>query len=133
MRILLVDDDPRLLKGLRMRLELEPGIAIVGEAADGTAALACLDELAPDIVVTDLEMPGMDGFALTRLITDRHPACRVIVHSLHDDPTVRKRAIAAGATHFVSKHDGPETLLATIRRGQAAAIPSTGDKLEDET
>lgn len=123
-RLLLVDDDPRLRLGLRLRLALEPGIEIAGEAGSGLEGLALVESLAPNIVITDIEMPELDGIAFTRRLVTAHPECAVIVLSLHDDTATRERALAAGATRFVSKHDGPDALVDAVL--SLTALAQTG-------
>lgn len=114
--VLLVDDQPTMRSGLRMRLELEPDLAVIGEAADGAAAVALARETRPDVVIMDIEMPGMDGIAATAAIRAAAPGCAVVVHSLHDDAATQARARAAGAVAFVGKHRLEAPLLAAIRR-----------------
>src|SRR5689334_13051192 len=96
-RILLVDDQPTMRSGLRMRLELEPDLAVVGEAGDGAAAVALARETHPDVVIMDLEMPVMDGISATIALRAVAPASAVVVHSLYDDAATQARARAAGA------------------------------------
>jgi DNA-binding NarL/FixJ family response regulator len=119
-RILLVDDEQNVRKGLRMRLTLEPDIEIVGEAADGAAALAVAQDARPDVIVMDVQMSGMDGIAATTLIRESIPACAVVMLSMHDGVADRLRAKAAGACAFVAKHDADRRLVEAIR--QAADV-----------
>ncbi len=114
--ILLVDDQPTMRSGLRMRLELEPDMAIIGEAGDGAAALALARETRPQVVIMDIEMPIMDGIAATAALRTAVPESAVVVHSLHDDPATQARAHAAGAVAFVGKHRLEAPLLAAIRQ-----------------
>ena len=114
-RLLLVDDEPSVRSGLRMWFALHPDIAVVGEAGDGCEALKLARQLRPDVVVMDVSMPGMDGFAsAARLSVDR-PESAVVVLTLHDNGEARARARDAGARAFVSKHENADTLLAAIR------------------
>lgn len=115
-RILVVDDELNVRKGLRMRLTLEPDIHVVGEAADGSAAVAEATESRPDVVVMDVQMQGMDGFTATRLIRETVPGCAVVMLSMHDGPVDRVRAEEAGASAFVAKHELDRTLVGAIRR-----------------
>ncbi|CAA9580097.1 MAG: Two-component transcriptional response regulator, LuxR family [uncultured Thermomicrobiales bacterium] len=114
--VLLVDDQPTMRSGLRMRLELEPDMAVVGEAGDGAAALALARETRPDVIIMDLEMPIMDGFTATAAIRSAVPESAVVVHSLYDDAANQARARAAGAVAFIGKHRLEAPLLAAIRR-----------------
>jgi DNA-binding NarL/FixJ family response regulator len=119
-RILLVDDQQNIRRGLRMRLGLEPDLTVVGEAGDGEAALRLARLVAPDVVVMDVEMPGVDGIAATEMLLRAEPRCAVVVLTLHDDAVTRERAAAAGACGFVSKTRIDDCLLSAIR---AAACP----------
>ena len=115
-RVLLVDDQPAVLDALRQCFALEPDLQIVGGASDGLGALALALELHPDIVLTDLKMPHMDGLTAIKALHEMEPATRVVVLSIYDDIATRAQAFAAGAVEFVAKHDSAETLIATIRQ-----------------
>ena len=114
-RILLVDDQSSVRRGLAMRLQLEPDITVIGEAEDGNAAVAAAQTLQPDVLVMDYEMPGMDGIEATKTLTDLGSESRVIMLSIHDNPTVKQAAADAGVHAFVAKHQPSEALLAAIR------------------
>ena len=114
-RLLLVDDEISIRRGLRMQLELEPDLAVVGEAADGAEALALVSTLEPDVVLMDIQMRGMDGLAATRELHQAGRAPSVVVLSLHDDVPMRARAAEAGACAFVGKHEPGAVLLSAIR------------------
>lgn len=114
-RILIVDDQAATRKGLRMLLSLEPDLDIVGEAEDGAAGVAYALATAPDVVLMDLVMPGLDGITATSDLHSLLPASAVIVLTLHDDLQTRERAYNAGAVAVLGKHEGDEALLAAIR------------------
>lgn len=126
-RLLLVEGEPSVRKGLRMRLAAEPDVTIVGEAADGKAALAQTRKLRPDVVLMDIEMRRLDGIATTQAI---HAICShiaVILLTIHDDDATRAQAKAAGAVACITKRGQNDKLLATIRqaaRGGATQNPS---------
>lgn len=120
-RLLLVDDQPAVRRGLRMRLALEPDILIAGEAEDGAAALALMTKLRPDIVLMDAQMPRMDGIIATIALRAAYPDAAVVILSLHDDQATRKQAAAAGATAFLSKQASDTTLMAVLRSAAARA------------
>jgi DNA-binding NarL/FixJ family response regulator len=114
--LLLVDDQPNVRRGLRMRLLFEPDITVVGEASNGEQALELVESLAPDIVLMDVEMPGMDGITATEAIHANSLQSAVVMMSIHDDVRTRARAQAAGAAAFVEKSGTLDVLLATIRQ-----------------
>ena len=123
-RLLLVDDEPAVRRGLKMRLELEPDVEVVGEAGDGESALELVAELSPSVVLMDVEMPVMDGISATREINARASGAAVVVLSIHDDRDTIERAKLAGAASFVPKTDMDEALLNAIRN---AATTVKGD------
>ena len=118
-RLLLVDDEPAILKGLRMRLAAEPDVLVIGEAADGDTALTLAPALRPDIALIDYQMPHMDGIATAKALHTICPDVAVIILSIRDDAATRASAEDAGVSAFVTKHASMKELLATIR--QAAA------------
>ena len=99
-----------------MRLSMEPDVEVVGEAESGEAALQLVRALSPDVVLMDVEMPGMDGIVATAALRATAPHVAVVILSLYDDARTRARAREAGAAAFVAKHQAKSTLLATIRR-----------------
>jgi DNA-binding NarL/FixJ family response regulator len=103
-----------------MRLGLESDIVVVGEAVDGESAVAGAEACAPDVVVMDVKMPGLDGIAATVMLRQRGVACAVVILSLHDSEAIRVRARVAGAVAFVGKHEFDGPLLAAIRRAANA-------------
>ena len=114
--IVLVDDQATVRRGLRMRLTIEADVEVVGEAGSGEAALRLVRSLSPDVVLMDVEMPGMDGIDATAALRAAAPQVAVVVLSLYDDARTRARAREAGAAAFVAKHQAKTALLATIRR-----------------
>jgi DNA-binding NarL/FixJ family response regulator len=126
--ILLVDDQPAVRQGLRMRLAIEPDVAIVGEAGDAATALNLLSTLGPDVVVMDIEMPGMNGITATAAMRAISPHTAVVVLTMHDDAGNRRAAFSAGAAAFVGKHAASDALPAAIR--QAAASYTRAECIE---
>jgi DNA-binding NarL/FixJ family response regulator len=120
-RVLLVDDEARVLRGLRMLLGLEGDIAVVGEAADGAKAVDLAGVLSPDVVLMDVKLPVMDGITATRELGTRLPRTAVVMLSLHDDRETIERAFAAGAVAFVGKQQMDGDLLGAIRMAAGTA------------
>ncbi len=102
-RVLIVDDTSQVRRDLHQFLELTREIEVVAEAADGHEAIQLAIELSPDVLVMDLEMPGMDGFEATREIKRRRPSPRVVILSVHADAETVERARSVGADEFVVK------------------------------
>jgi DNA-binding NarL/FixJ family response regulator len=114
-RVLLADDQQLVRTGLRMILSAEPGIEVVGEAANGAEAVERCQELAPDVVLMDVRMPVMDGVEATRRLQEMGEPPKVIVVTTFDLDEVVYEALRAGASGFLLK-DAPETrLVAAIR------------------
>ena len=115
-KVLLVDDQPSVRQGLRMRIELEPDLTVVGEADNGLEAIILMQELAPDVVVMDVAMPEMDGITATKRLRKLAPSVPVVMLSILGDAATRVLAREAGAAAFVEKQASVENLLAEIRR-----------------
>jgi DNA-binding NarL/FixJ family response regulator len=115
-RILLVDDQPEVRRGLFMRLTLEPDFAVVGEAQTSDEAVALTAALQPDVVILDLRLPMMEDVSAVAHLHKVYPAGTIVVLSIHDDVQTQVRAQAAGAVAFVSKRESPEGLPTVIRR-----------------
>ena len=114
-RILIVDDHAVLRAGLRMLLNAEPDMVVVGEAEDGTKALEQVLECVPDVVLLDVTMPNMDGLEVLRQIRDRFPQTRVLILTMHDDEGYLREALAAGSSGYVLKRAADIELLSAIR------------------
>jgi DNA-binding NarL/FixJ family response regulator len=113
-KVLIVDDLAHVREGLRTVLQLMEDIEVAGEASNGLEAVQLAEQLNPDIVVMDLEMPGLDGFEATQQIKDRHLAQGVVVLTIHGHDQARERAASLGADAFVDKGAGFATLVAAI-------------------
>ncbi|HMK85109.1 MAG TPA: response regulator transcription factor [Steroidobacteraceae bacterium] len=113
-RVLLVDDHAVVRTGFRLLLQSHADIDVVGEADSGEAACQRYAELAPDVVVMDIAMPGMGGLEALRRIRARDREARVLALSAHDDPMHARRSLQEGALGFLSKRGAPEALLEAI-------------------
>ncbi len=118
-RIVIADDHPVVRAGLRALLETQPDLEVVGEAADGAAAVSVCGRREPDVVLMDLRMPDVDGVEATRRITARHPDTAVLVLTTYDSDADILRAVEAGAAGYLLKDAGRDELVDGIR--QAAA------------
>lgn len=114
-RVLLVDDHPVVRTGYRRLLEQAGDISVIAEAGTADEACAAFVAAAPDVCVTDLSMPGMGGLELIRRLLGRDAAARVLVFSMHDAPSLVRRALAAGARGFLSKNAAPDSLVDALR------------------
>lgn len=115
MTVLIVDDHPVVRQGLRVLLGVHDGIEVAGEAADGGQALAMAAELAPDVILLDLKLPGMDGIAVLGELRARGIGARVLVLTSGNDPAQVSRALRSGAAGFLYKDVDPDALVRAIR------------------
>jgi DNA-binding NarL/FixJ family response regulator len=134
-RVMVVDDNDLLRYALRESLYAERGIEIVAECRDGQEAAEHLGGLAPDVVVTDLSMPRLDGVDLTRLIMQRRPATRVLVLTAAPHGRLAEDALAAGASAVLAKGTPLDDLVAAIlaaprrrRRRSRGAVSRSADR-----
>ncbi|PZS26782.1 MAG: DNA-binding response regulator [Pseudonocardiales bacterium] len=130
--MLIVDDHPVVREGLRGMLATDPALDVVGEASSGDSAVAMVAELAPDVVLMDLRMPGMDGVSATGRITRRHPAVRVIVLTTYDSDDDILRAVEAGAAGYLLKDTPRAELAAAVlaaARGETVLAPPVAARL----
>ena len=114
-RLLLVDCQRAVRRGLKMRFALEPDLEVVGEAGDIAEAIPLACALHPDVILMDVELPGVSGTAAIETLHTATPQSGVVIFTLHDDVATQARAQAAGAVAFVAKHQTEEALLAAIR------------------
>ncbi|WP_285814568.1 response regulator transcription factor [Microbacterium sp. Marseille-Q6648] len=123
-RVLLVDDHAVMRAGFRMILESEPDIAVVGEAATGSTAVAAASALRPDVVCMDVQMPDMDGIQATRLLAaDAAVDAAIVIVTTFDRDDYLFEALSAGASGFLLKNAGPEELVSAVR------VAAAGDAL----
>lgn len=114
-RILLADDHALMRSGLRMILDAEPDLSVVAEAADGSEALAALQETPVDLAILDIAMPRMTGLQAAREINRNHPHVRVLMLSMHDNEQYFFEALKAGASGYVLKSVADRDLLEACR------------------
>ncbi len=134
-RILIVDDHAIVREGQRALIDTEPGMDVVGEAADGNEAVALAHSLQPDVILLDLIMPHKDGIKAIEEIKEQDPQARILVlTSFAEDENVYA-AIKAGAQGYLMKDASPQDILAAIRdvhRGEPSMDPSIAQKLMRE-
>jgi DNA-binding NarL/FixJ family response regulator len=114
-RIVLCDDHPIVLAGLRNLIGNESDFEIVGEATNGNGALKVIRDSLPDVAIVDISMPEVNGIVLARRITGELPSVRTLVLSLHEDRAYLKQALDAGARGYVLKRSAAENLVQAIR------------------
>jgi DNA-binding NarL/FixJ family response regulator len=131
-RILLVDDQRLMREGLRILLEMEPDLEIVGEAGDGAAALAAYEELQPDVVLMDVRMPSMDGVEATWRLREGWPGARIVILTTFDDDEYVFEGLRAGARGYLLKDVSGADLaeaVRTVAAGGALIEPSVARKV----
>lgn len=131
-RVAVVDDQTLVREGLALLLGTVPDIHVVGKAAGGREALALVAEQAPDVVLMDVQMPGMNGVAATREIRAHFPLTRVIVLTTFEDDEYVFEALRAGAAGYLLKNADPDHLARAIRAvcsGQAVLDPAMTNKV----
>jgi len=115
-RVLLVDDHPLMRAGLAQLINLQPDLVVCGEAGDPAEASRELGRTKPDLILTDITMPGRGGFEFIRDLIAVKPDLLILVVSMHDEVIFAERALRAGARGYVMKEAGGENLLAAIRQ-----------------
>ena len=134
-RVLIVDDQALVRAGFKMILESEPGIEIVGEAADGLEAIEATRTLSPDVVLMDIRMPNLDGLEATRRIFQNGGGPRVLMLTTFDLDEYVYEALRAGASGFMLKDTPPEQLVAAIHvvaAGDALLSPTITKRVIEE-
>ena len=121
-RVLVVDDHPVVRQGLRTFLDLQDDLTVVGEAADGAAAVAVADELRPDVVLLDLKMPGADGIVALYGLRESGSTAKVLIITSFTEPAAVLPAVRAGAAGYVYKDVDPPALAAAIRAVHAGHV-----------
>lgn len=120
-RVLIVDDNAETRENIRKLLQFESNIEVVGTAKSGREAIQLSQEITPDVVLMDINMPDMDGIAATEEIRKRTPSIQVVILSVQGDQNYMRRAMLVGARDFLTKPPMPDDLTAAIRRAGAVA------------
>lgn len=115
LRVLLVEDHVTVRQGIKLLIDSQPDMKVVGEAGDGASAVARVAELAPDIVVMDIAMPGVNGLVATRTIKERHPSAAVVTLTRYNDDAYLQELLRAGVSGYVLKQSSSAELLQAIR------------------
>ena len=113
-RLLIADDHSLIREGLRILLDGEPGLDVIGEAGNGLEAVEQCVSLSPDLVLMDVRMPKMDGLAATRAIKERFPAISVLIVTTHENPDYLLEAIESGAAGYIIKDTSRKELIESI-------------------
>jgi DNA-binding NarL/FixJ family response regulator len=122
LKVLVVDDHRLMLDAIRVSLEREDDISVVGEADSGDKLLPLIGQTGPDVVLLDVQMPGTDGLAALAEVRQRYPSVSVVMLSGIDDPALVRAALERGAAAFVLKHVDPRDLAAAVRQVVSGAI-----------
>ncbi len=131
-RLLLADDHAVVRSGLRLLLEAQPDMVIVAEVENGEDAIGRTAELKPDVVLMDIEMPGMNGIEATRRIKSQSPRTAVLALTMYEDDQYFFEMLRAGAAGYVPKRAAPDELTSAIRavsRGEVFLYPSLAGRL----
>ncbi len=134
LRVLIAEDHPLFRKGMRALLTATPGTEVVGEATTGQEAIELATELQPDVILMDLQMPGINGIEATRQILHTSPHIRILVVTLFEDNASIFTALRAGARGYILKDAKEEEMLRAIRAvgsGEAIFSPAIATRLMD--
>lgn len=121
-RIFLVDDHPIVITGFTLMLNAQPDLEVCGTANSAEEALEKVSKANPDLVITDMTLPGRNGLDLLRDLQAVMPGCRVLMVTMHDELLYAERALRAGARGYLMKEAGSEKMLAAIRQVLAGQV-----------
>lgn len=128
--VLIVDDHPLLRQGLKTLLELEGGITVVGQASNGPEAIRLAKQLQPDVVLLDINMPGMNGVEVAKVLREQQPDLGILVLTIHDDEPYVKEMIRSGAKGYLLKDAEPRQVVQTIKKVAAGESVYPTDLME---
>jgi DNA-binding NarL/FixJ family response regulator len=134
LRVLIADDHAIVRQGLKLLIDSQPDMRVVGEAADGSSVVELADTLLPDVVVMDISMPAMNGLVATRTLKDKYADLAVVALTRHDDDNYVEELLRAGASGYVLKQSPPVEFLRAIRAVAAGGLyldPSMTSKVAD--
>jgi DNA-binding NarL/FixJ family response regulator len=115
-QIMIVDDHPLFRRGIRWSIESESDMVVIAEAPDGASAVGQADKLTPDVVLLDINMPGMTGIEVARMLKRRHPRIGIVIVTMHEDDEQLFNAIRVGAAAYCTKDVEPSFIVNIIRR-----------------
>ena len=131
-RIVLAEDHKTVREGIKMLVNAQPDMEVIGEAGDGRAALRLIGELRPDLVIMDISMPEMNGLKATKKLREEFPDIRILTLTRHTDDGYLQQLIGAGANGYVLKQSAPSELINAIncvRRGDAYLDPALTERV----
>ena len=134
-KVLLVDDHAILREGLRMVLDAQPGITVIGEADDGRQAVDMAEDQHPDVVVMDIAMPNLNGLEATRQIKRRFPSVQVVILTMHENRQYLNQIVKVGATACVLKRSAGTELVTAVKaaaRGESYFSPSIASMILED-
>lgn len=133
-RVVLIDDHAVLREGLKLLLNSEADITVIGEAVDGREAITVVNELNPDVIISDISMPGLNGIESVRMIRSDHPYLKIIILSMHENQEYVREVLQAGADGYVVKQSDASEVITAIRAvvaGGAYLSPNISKHLID--
>ena len=134
-RVLLADDHVIIRDGLKKILSMEEGIQVIGEAGDGDEAVLLAEQLSPDVILMDINMPKMNGIEASRIIKEQYPEIDIVALTIHDDEEYVYELLRAGISGYILKDIGTEELVGTIHKvttGEPVFHPSIARKFLKE-
>jgi DNA-binding NarL/FixJ family response regulator len=127
MKVFLVDDHEIFRNGLKQLVDSEPDMEVVGEAGDGESALQVLHTVAPDVIIMDIRMPGINGIETSEAILSRQPQAKILFFSLYDSPDYVAKALEMGASGYILKDTSNKIFLNAIRTVYSGKFYFIGD------